>query len=147
MLAEKLFKLRKDRGLSQEKLAEQLNISRQAISKWESGTAVPELEKLIIISNYFGVSVDYLLKEEQETKETVIENKDCSNTKKIVGMILCVAGIVAMVIWGTLSVFQPEVSNQMGLSYTITIDGNGLFWFACVFAVSIGAGLLLKSKK
>lgn len=147
MLAEKLFKLRKDRGLSQEKLAEQLNISRQAISKWESGTTVPELEKLIIISNYFGVSVDYLLKEEQETKETVIENNDCSNTKKIVGMILCVAGIVAMVIWGALSIFRPEVSNQMELSYTITIDGNGLFWSLCVIAVVIGAGLLLKKGK
>ena len=147
MLAEKLYKLRKDRGLSQEKLAEQLNISRQAISKWESGTTVPELEKLIIISNYFGVSVDYLLKEEQETKETVIENNDCSNTKKIVGMILCVAGIVAMVIWGALSIFRPEVSNQMELSYTITIDGNGLFWSLCVIAVVIGAGLLLKKGK
>lgn len=147
MLAEKLFKLRKDRGLSQEKLAEQLNVSRQAISKWESGIAVPELEKLIVISNYFGVSVDYLLKEEQEISGAVVDNNDCSNTKKIVGLIMCIAGIVAMIIWGTLSVFQPEVSNQMGLSYTITIDGNGLFWFVCVIAVAIGAGLLLKSKK
>ena len=60
MLSEKLYQLRKKSGLSQEQLAEQLNVSRQAISKWESGTAVPESEKLITISNYFGVSVDYL---------------------------------------------------------------------------------------
>ena len=93
------------------------------------------------------MSVDYLLKEEQETKETVVENNDCSNTKKTVGMIVCVAGIVAMAIWGVLSVFRPEVPNQMGLSYTITIDGNGLFWSLCVIAVGIGAGLLLKRKK
>ena len=147
MLAEKLYKLRKDRGLSQEKLAEQLNVSRQAISKWESGVAVPELEKLIVISNYFGVSVDYLLKEDEEMTGIVVGNNDCSNTKKMVGLIICIAGIVAMIIWGALSIFRPEISNQMGLSYTITIDGNGLFWFVCVIAVAIGAGLLLKSKK
>lgn len=58
LLSEKLYKLRKNSGLSQEQLAEQLNVSRQAISKWESGTAVPESEKLVAISNYFGVSVD-----------------------------------------------------------------------------------------
>lgn len=51
LLSEKLYKLRKNRGLSQEQLAEQLNVSRQAISKWEQGTAVPESEKLIAISN------------------------------------------------------------------------------------------------
>ena len=68
MLSEKLYKLRKNSGLSQEQLAEQLNVSRQAISKWESGTAVPESEKLITISNYFGVSVDYLLKDDEEDK-------------------------------------------------------------------------------
>ena len=63
----KIYRLRKNSGLSQEQLAEQLNVSRQEISKWESGTVVPESEKLVLISNYFGVSVDYLLKDEEET--------------------------------------------------------------------------------
>ncbi len=55
-ISEKLYALRKKSGMSQEQLAEKLNVSRQAISKWESGSAMPETEKLIAISNYFNVS-------------------------------------------------------------------------------------------
>ena len=62
-LPEKLYALRKKSGLSQEQLAEALNVSRQAISKWESGSAMPESDKLLALSNYFGVSLDYLLKD------------------------------------------------------------------------------------
>ena len=58
-LSEKLYELRKKRALSQEQLAEQLGVSRQAISKWESGKAVPETDTLISISKYFDVSLDY----------------------------------------------------------------------------------------
>ncbi|RAS81871.1 helix-turn-helix domain-containing protein [Priestia endophytica] len=60
---EKLFKLRKEKGLSQEALAEQLNTTRQAVSKWENGQGFPETEKLLRIGNIFGVSMDYLLKD------------------------------------------------------------------------------------
>ena len=146
MLSEKLYKLRKNSGLSQEQLAEQLNVSRQAISKWESGTAVPESEKLIIISNYFGVSVDYLLKDEEEQVKpscSVIEE----NPKTIAGIIICIAGILSMVIWGLLSIFSPKASDQISESSMITIDGNGIFLILCVVAIVVGAGLLLKSKK
>lgn len=61
--AEKLLNLRMDRGYSQEALAEELGVSRQAISKWELGTTLPETDKIIQISDFFGVSIDYLLKE------------------------------------------------------------------------------------
>ena len=57
---EKLFKLRKERGLSQEALAEQVNTTRQAISKWENNQGFPETEKLMLLSNIFEVSIDYL---------------------------------------------------------------------------------------
>ena len=60
---EKLQKLRKEKRLSQEALAEMLDVSRQAISKWESDQTFPETEKLIIISEIFGVTVDSLLKD------------------------------------------------------------------------------------
>lgn len=60
--AEKLIALRKGRELTQEQLAEQLNVSRQSVSKWESGQVVPEVEKLIELSKAFDVSIDYLLK-------------------------------------------------------------------------------------
>lgn len=65
---EKLFKLRKEKGLSQEDLAEKLNTTRQAISKWENGQGFPETEKLLMIGNVFEVSVDYLLKDTVEQK-------------------------------------------------------------------------------
>ncbi len=63
-LSEKIIYLRKKTGWSQEQLADQLDISRQSVSKWESGTSVPELDKIIKISDIFNVSTDYLLKED-----------------------------------------------------------------------------------
>ena len=147
MLSEKLYQLRKNSGLSQEQLAEQLNVSRQAISKWESGTAVPESEKLITISNYFGVSVDYLLKDDEEDKAKVTDSTIEEKPKMIAGIIICIAGILSMVIWGLLSIFSPEASDQISDSSMITIDGNGIFLILCVVAIVVGAGLLLKSKK
>lgn len=147
MLSEKLYKLRKNKGLSQEQLAEQLNVSRQAISKWEQGTAVPESEKLIAISNHFGVTVDYLLKEDTayitNTPAEVMEEKP----KMIAGIAICIAGIVSLVIWGLLSIFRPETSNQLSDSSMISIDGNGIFLILCFVAIVVGAGLLLKGKK
>ena len=64
---EKLFQLRKEKGLSQEALADKLNTTRQAISKWENGQGYPETERIIMISNVFGVSMDYLLKDSVES--------------------------------------------------------------------------------
>lgn len=61
--AEKLLNLRTQYGYSQEGLAEKLNVSRQAISKWELGTTLPETDKVIAISDFFEVSTDYLLKD------------------------------------------------------------------------------------
>ncbi|MDE5908426.1 MAG: helix-turn-helix domain-containing protein [Lachnospiraceae bacterium] len=61
--AEKLLKLRSQYGYSQEVLAEKLNVSRQAVSKWELGTTLPETDKVIAISDFFAVSTDYLLKD------------------------------------------------------------------------------------
>lgn len=61
--SDKLLNLRTQYGYSQEALAEQLNVSRQAISKWELGTALPDTDRVIAISNFFEVSTDYLLKD------------------------------------------------------------------------------------
>lgn len=68
-LAEKITLLRKQKGWSQEELADKMDISRQSVSKWESGQSVPELDKIIKISDIFAVSTDYLLKEEGETED------------------------------------------------------------------------------
>ena len=64
---EKLQKLRKENGLSQEQLAEKLNVSRQAISKWEMGT-IPDMENVVKIGRYFDCSLDYLMNNELDSK-------------------------------------------------------------------------------
>ena len=61
--SEKLTDLRRKSGMSQEQLADRLGVTRQSVSKWESGTAMPELVKLISLSELFGVTVDYLVKD------------------------------------------------------------------------------------
>ncbi|WP_195268997.1 helix-turn-helix transcriptional regulator [Eubacterium sp. 1001713B170207_170306_E7] len=72
---EKLFQLRKEKGLSQEALAERMGVSRQAVSKWESGLSNPDINNLVLLSDVFGVSLDELIKGEEpgmsETKETI----------------------------------------------------------------------------
>ena len=66
-LSEKLLALRKARTMSQEELAERLDVSRQAISRWEQGTAMPDAANLLQLSRLFGVSVDYLLNDEYQS--------------------------------------------------------------------------------
>ena len=61
---EKLQKLRKEKGMSQEELAARLHVSRQAVSKWENDQGYPETEKMLMIGNIFSVTMDYLLKDE-----------------------------------------------------------------------------------
>lgn len=152
-LSEKLYTLRKKSGLSQEQLAEQLSVSRQAISKWESGQSVPESDKLIVISNYFKVSLDYLLKEEIE-QETITETSATDDsmqtndrTKWLFGIITCVGGILCLIVWGLLSILNPAASDQLSESSMIQIDGNGIFLILCLVAIIVGAVLLLKSTK
>lgn len=66
ILAEKILELRKQNGWSQEELAEKLDVSRQSVSKWESAQAVPDLDKVLQMGNLFGVTTDYLLKDDME---------------------------------------------------------------------------------
>ena len=69
ILSEKIIMLRKKYGWSQEELAERLDISRQSVSKWESGASIPDLERIVSMSQLFGVTTDYLLKDEMEETE------------------------------------------------------------------------------
>lgn len=71
-LARKIQKYRKMRGLTQEELAEALGVSHQSISKWESGQAMPGLDKILLLSEYFQVSTDALLKAEAENERLPI---------------------------------------------------------------------------
>lgn len=71
--ADKLIKLRKRSGMSQEELADRLDVSRQSVSKWESAQCLPDLNKIVAISKIFEVSVDYLIKDESEDPTTTPE--------------------------------------------------------------------------
>lgn len=66
ILADKIIDLRKKNGWSQEELASQLGVSRQSVSKWESGQSIPDLDRILKMSTIFGVSTDYLLKDDVE---------------------------------------------------------------------------------
>ena len=73
-LKEKLVALRKEKGLTQSAVAEKLDVSRQAISRWESGIALPSTDNLKSLSALYGVPVDYLLNSDTEEIEDIISN-------------------------------------------------------------------------
>ena len=83
IFADKLTKLRKKAGWSQEELAEQMNVTRQSVSKWEGAQSVPDLEKMIRLSNLFGVSTDYLLKDEIEDTDGILPSDDMSVIRRV----------------------------------------------------------------
>ncbi len=69
-LGEKIYRLRTEQGMSQESFGDTLGVSRQSVSKWETDQSVPELDKIVAISEMFGVSTDYLLKETMENRRS-----------------------------------------------------------------------------
>ncbi|RHR28768.1 XRE family transcriptional regulator [Clostridium sp. AF19-22AC] len=101
--SEKLLALRKSRDLTQEQLAEKLDVSRQSISKWESGQAVPELEKIVALSGLFDVTIDYLLKpseiDELSIKTEMLEKQQeqmLVRERKRTKMIHCILYVVGI---------------------------------------------------
>ena len=83
IFADKLMQLRKKAGWSQEELAEQMDVTRQSVSKWEGAQSVPDLEKIIRLSDLFGVTTDYLLKDEIEEVEHMIPSNDVSTLRRV----------------------------------------------------------------
>ena len=80
-LADRIQSLRKTKGISQEELADTIGVSRQAVSKWESEQSIPDLDKVIIMSEYFDVTTDYILRGIEPTKNS--EEKSVVMTSKI----------------------------------------------------------------
>lgn len=89
--SQKLKTLRKREGLSQEKLAEELNVSRQAVSKWESGHSYPEIDKLIVLSDLFKISLDDLVKDKNEEYFNTDENEEYGESLVIGGFLIGIA--------------------------------------------------------
>ena len=81
---EKLVNLRKKHNLSQEQVAEKLKVARQTISKWELGETTPEMDKLIMISELYNITLDELMKEENEGQ--IANDPNNTNSQKLAGM-------------------------------------------------------------
>lgn len=120
-LSEKIVRLRKARGMSQEALAEQMDVSRQAVSRWEQGSALPDASNLLQLSRIFGVSADYLLNEEYAYERGAAPTAKPGtkrNAARFAG--LCVAGfgllcnLVIYVISRFVEVMVPHVTHVNG---------------------------------
>ena len=83
ILADKIIRLRKKNGWSQEELANKMSVSRQAVSKWEGAQTIPDLEKILQLSTLFGVTTDYLLKDEIEDEELTDDTSSDTTVKRI----------------------------------------------------------------
>lgn len=85
---EKLIKLRKEAGLSQEELGNKLNVARQTVSKWELGETTPEMDKLVKISEIFNISLDALIKEENNAEKNNETNLNNTNSQKLAALVI-----------------------------------------------------------
>lgn len=120
-LEEKLISLRKEKGLSQMKLAEMMNVSRQAISRWEVGAAVPSTDNLKFLGNLYGVSLEYLLhndapkpnQNETPMQKRIIEKQE-SRRKTVFVVLMAVLAVAVIVLNVMLLVEQPKKPISMG---------------------------------
>ena len=139
ILAEKIALLRRQNGWSQEEFADQLNVSRQAVSKWEGGTSIPDLDKILKLSALFEVSTDYLLKDELEQPDATAPlpkeermTEPCRTVsfdeanaylstvravhgKMAAGVGLCILSPIALLVLGAWSDGTPNEERMAGL--------------------------------
>lgn len=125
VFSERLQTLRKEKRLSQEQLAELLNVSRQAVSKWESGQTYPEIDKLIKLSDLFNITIDDLIKDKtSECIATINDDSQKEETQKdeeplenlmtgafLIGIVIGM--ITGNYIWGTVGCFLAVGSSYI----------------------------------
>jgi len=140
-IAEKIIKLRKTNGWSQEDLAEKLYVSRQAISRWENGTALPDAENVLQISKLFNVTTDYLLNDDYESDSDIPavrtatkETEDLFSRKKRLHLIAAICFAIS-VVCSLIGVVNSINDIQLGLScFTLTLcAGNAVAQFILFF--------------
>ena len=149
IFADKLISLRKKNGWSQEELAEKMNVSRQAVSKWEAAQTTPDLERILQLSKLFGVTTDFLLKDELSEEEpapegcvnhsamqALLEEEDYTRENKAKSPVI---GAVSGIYW--------LLVTAVYLFYTFGPMGNGqpkYSWFIwAVAGVLFGAVMLV----
>ena len=152
--SEKISALRKQKGWSQEELAEKLMVTRQAVSKWESAQSMPDLDKLVQLSEALGVSTDYLLKDEQmqsvpapATAEQTAKPRRVTQEEARRYLRLQTAAIpkttlgVALCVWSPIALIGlPVLRSTLNWGFPEEIcSGIGL----CVLLVMVAAGVAL----
>ena len=152
--SEKISALRKQKGWSQEELAEKLMVTRQAVSKWESAQSMPDLDKLVQLSEALGVSTDYLLKDEQAqsapvpaTAEQTVKPRHVTQEEARRYLQLQTAAIpkttlgVALCVWSSIVLIGlPVLRSTLNWGFPEEIcSGIGL----CVLLVMVAAGVAL----
>ncbi len=145
---EKLQELRKNRGLTQEELAESLYVSRTTISKWESGRGYPSIDSLKEISNYFSVTIDELLSGEKLLSIAEKENK--SNIRSMCDLLLGIVDVCSFFL-----IFLPLYPNTVdGFVYSVnlfayaetTLFNRFSYWVLFVSLITIGVVKILLTK-
>lgn len=142
---EKLQMLRKARGWSQEELAQQINVSRQALSKWESGASIADTENVIALSRLFGVSTDYLLLCESEAASAPAAVTTPAKESKwpvpriawLVILLVAVVGLIAMHILASV-----RYASGLLLSVMFLANRFQLWWLLILLWVMLAAGFL-----
>lgn len=157
----KIQQLRKQNGMSQEKLAQLLGVSRQSVSKWESGQSLPEIDKIIQLSNIFEVTTDYLLKDVPEEKCIDILRKEkekdvlSHHTSLMfkIGFTMFSVGVIAIAVFWILSIVYPtyrvmwDGTLLTGFSgFLILHEVTPVFIFFCIVG-TIGLGTIILEKK
>ena len=145
---EKLRELRKNRGLTQEELAEALYVSRTAISKWESGRGYPSIDSLKEISNYFSVTIDDLLSGEKVLSIAEKENK--SNIRGMCDLLFGIVDIFSFILI-VLPLYPNTIDGYIGsvnlFAYTETSSTNRfIYWILFVSLIMNGIIKILLTK-
>ena len=147
-LAENIRKIRKERGLTQEELAECLFVSRTAVSKWESGRGYPSIDSLKEISSYFSVTIDELLSSEKLLSIAERENK--TNLRNMCDLLFGLLDVFAFVL-----IVLPLYPNMVdGFVYSVNLFAytqttlliRSLYWIMFVFLVAVGIIKLILTK-
>jgi transcriptional regulator with XRE-family HTH domain len=145
---EKLQELRKNRGITQEELAEALYVSRTAISKWESGRGYPSIDSLKELSNYFSVTIDELLSSEKLLFIAEKENK--SNLRRMCDFLLGILDLCSFIL--ILLPLYPNMANGFVYSVNLfaytqtTLLNRLLYWIMIITLIVAGIMKLLLTK-
>ena len=117
-VSEKIRTLRKSKGMSQEELAGQVNISRQAVSRWENGTALPDADNIVQLSKLFGVTADYLLIDSYKSDE---DSPKIKENNKILHANLTSLAIILQVTFLNTCIYPWGDSNTIVLEMVIKL--------------------------